>query len=117
MELRALGQLLDVTDVYEKLEKEHGGWLGAAPLYMREPDGHVHHILYGLAGALVIARKDLLAPAGFQKPPETWEELLVQAKKAQQIPRVYGLGTACQQSDRLQYLGADHAELRCAPGR
>jgi ABC-type glycerol-3-phosphate transport system substrate-binding protein len=92
VELRALGQLLDVTDVYEKLEKEHGGWLGAAPLYMREPDGHVHHILYGLAGALVIARKDLLAPAGFQKPPETWEELLVQAKKAQQIPRVYGLG-------------------------
>ena len=92
VELRALGQLLDVTDVYEKLEKEHGGWLGAAPLYMREPDGHVHHILYGLAGALVIARKDLLAQAGFQKPPETWEEVLVQAKKAQQLPRVYGIG-------------------------
>jgi multiple sugar transport system substrate-binding protein len=92
VELRALGQLLDVTDVYEKLEKEHGGWLGSAPLYMREPDGHVHHILYGLAGALVIARKDLLAQAGFQKPPETWEEVLVQAKKAQQLPRVYGIG-------------------------
>ena len=30
VELRALGQLLDVTDVYEKLEKEHGGWLGAS---------------------------------------------------------------------------------------
>jgi multiple sugar transport system substrate-binding protein len=92
VELRALGQLLDVTDVYEKLEKEHGGWLGSAPLYMREPDGHVHHILYGLAGALVIVRKDLLAQAGFQKPPETWEEVLVQAKKAQQLPRVYGIG-------------------------
>ena len=91
VELRALGQLLDVTDIYEKLEKEHGGWLGAAPLYMREPNGRVHHILYGLAGAMVFARKDLLAQAGFQKPPETWEELLGQAKKAQQIPRVYGL--------------------------
>jgi len=92
VELRALGQLLDVTDVYEKLEQEHGGWLGSSSLYMREPDGHVHHILYGLAGAVVIARKDLLTPAGFQKPPETWEEVLVQAKKAQQIPRVYGIG-------------------------
>jgi len=92
VELRALGQLLDVTDVYEKLEKEHGGWLGSSSLYMREPDGHGHHILYGLAGAVVIARKDLLTQAGFQKPPETWEEVLVQAKKAQQIPRVYGIG-------------------------
>ena len=63
VELRALGQLLDVTDIYEKLEQEHGGWLGSSALYMREPDGHVHHI------AVVIARKDLLAQAGFQKPP------------------------------------------------
>ena len=52
VELRALGQLLDVADVYEKLEKEHGGWLGSSSLYMREPDGHVHHTLYGLAGAV-----------------------------------------------------------------
>src|SRR6266851_4731581 len=29
VELRALGQLLDVTDVYEKLEKEHADWLVA----------------------------------------------------------------------------------------
>jgi multiple sugar transport system substrate-binding protein len=92
VELRALGQLLDVTDVYEKLEKDNGGWLGVAPLYMQEPDGRVHHILYGLAGAMIIARQDLLARAGFQQPPATWEELLTQAKKAQQIPRVYGLG-------------------------
>ena len=36
VELRALGQLLEVTDVYEKLDKEHGGWLGAGPLYMKD---------------------------------------------------------------------------------
>ena len=30
VELRALGQLLDVTDLYETLEKEHGGWLGSS---------------------------------------------------------------------------------------
>src|SRR5262245_36411867 len=50
VELRALGQLLDVTDVYEKLEKAHDGWLGAAPMYMREGNGRVHHILYGMTG-------------------------------------------------------------------
>ena len=27
VELRALGQLLEVTDVFTALEKEHGGWL------------------------------------------------------------------------------------------
>ena len=91
VELRALGQLLEVTDVFTTLEKEHGGWLGAAPLYMKEPDGQVHHILYGLAGAVVVARKDLLDQAGVQRPPETWEDLLAQARKAQKIPRVYGL--------------------------
>jgi ABC-type glycerol-3-phosphate transport system substrate-binding protein len=91
VELRALGQLLDVTDVYTTLEKEHGGWLGAAPLYMQESVGRVHHILYGLSGAVVVARKDLLRQAGFESPPETWEDLLTQSKKAQQIPRVYGL--------------------------
>lgn len=91
VELRALGQLLDVTDVYEKIEKEHGGWLGSGPLYMKDANGRVHHLLYGLAGAMVIARKDLLTPAGVQNAPATWEELLTQAKKAQQLPRVYGL--------------------------
>jgi ABC-type glycerol-3-phosphate transport system substrate-binding protein len=92
VELRALGQLLDVTDVYEKIEKDHGGWLGSAPLYMKEASGRVHHILYGLAGAMVIARKDLLTQAGFQAGPATWEDVLTQARKAQQLPRVYGLG-------------------------
>lgn len=92
VELRALGQLLEVTDVYEKLEKAHGGWLGAAPMYMKEADGRVHHILYGMTGFMVIARKDLLDQAGFKQAPATWGDLLAQAKKAQQIPRIYGLG-------------------------
>ena len=91
VELRGRGQLLEVTDIYNKLEQEHGGWLGVAPEFMKEPDGKVHHILYGMAGAMVIARKDLLDAAGITAPPATWEELLTQAKKTQSIPRVYGL--------------------------
>jgi multiple sugar transport system substrate-binding protein len=92
VELRALGQLLDVTDIYEQLEKEQGGWLGAAPLYMKESDGRVHHILYGMAGAVVVARNDLLQQAGVKMPAETWVDLLDAAKQAQRLPRVYGLG-------------------------
>jgi multiple sugar transport system substrate-binding protein len=92
VELRALGQLLEVTDLYEKLDKEHGGWLGAGPLYMREASGKVHHLLYGLTGFMIIGRNDLLQNAGVKLPMETWEDLLAAAKKAQQLPRIYGLG-------------------------
>jgi multiple sugar transport system substrate-binding protein len=92
VQLRSRNQLLEVTDVYEKLEKEHGGWLGPSALFMKDSEGKVHHILYGLTGSVVIARNDLLAEAGVKMPAETWEELLTFAKKAQKIPRVYGLG-------------------------
>jgi multiple sugar transport system substrate-binding protein len=92
VELRALDQLIEVTDVYEQLEKENGGWLGAAPLYMKEPDGRVHHILYGMTGSMIIARNDLIAKAGASLPANTWVDLLEVAKKTNRPPRVYGLG-------------------------
>lgn len=94
VELRARGQLLDVTDIYKKTEKAYGGWVGSAPKFMLEPDGRVHHILYGFQGFMLIARDDLLQEAGFKAPPATWVELLEQAKKAQKLPRVFGLGQA-----------------------
>src|SRR3989449_10512242 len=47
VELRGRGQLLDVTDIYRKLEKSYGGWGGEAPTNMLGPDGRVRHILYG----------------------------------------------------------------------
>ena len=59
VELRGRGQLLEVTDVYKKLEKSYGGWVGAAPKIMQDPDGRVHHILYGFSGPQLIAREDL----------------------------------------------------------
>ncbi len=92
VELRGRGQLLDVTDIYKKLEKTYGGWVGCAPKFMVEPDGRVHHILYGFQGFMLMARDDMTKEAGFTKPPATWAELLDQAKKAQRPPRSYGLG-------------------------
>ena len=92
VELRGRGQLLEVTDVYKKLEKSYGGWVGAAPKIMLDPDGRVHHILYGFSGPQLIAREDLLAQAGLKPPPATWVDLLAYAKKAQQPPKTFGLG-------------------------
>jgi multiple sugar transport system substrate-binding protein len=94
VELRGRGQLLDVTDIYKKAEKEYGGWVGPSSKIMLEPDGRVHTILYGLQGFMTIARNDLLEKAGLKPPPSTWAELLQWAKKAQQPPRTFGIGQA-----------------------
>jgi ABC-type glycerol-3-phosphate transport system substrate-binding protein len=94
VELRARGQLLDVTDLYKKAEKTYGGWVGPSSKIMVEPDGRVHTLLYGLQGFMLIARDDLLAQAGLKPPPATWVDLLAYAKKAQQPPRVFGIGQA-----------------------
>src|SRR5262249_49419781 len=116
-ELRGSVQLLDVTDIYGKLEKTYGGWVGSAPKFMREPDGRVHHILYGFQGFLLIARDDLLREAGVKAPPATWVECLEQVKKAQKLPRVYGFRRPRQQPDGLRGVGRHHEELRSAAGR
>ncbi len=94
VELRGRGQLLDVTDIYKKLEKTYGGWVGPSSKIMLEPDGRVHTILYGLQGFMLITRDDLLAQAGLKPPPATWVDLLAYAKKAQQPPRTFGIGQA-----------------------
>ena len=57
-----------------------------------EPDGRVHHILYGFQGFMLIARDDLIAQAGLKGAPATWVDMLAYAKKAQQPPRSFGLG-------------------------
>lgn len=90
VQLRGRGQLLEVTDVYQRLEKEYGGWVGASPRFMLDKNNKVHHILYGFAGSLMISCSDLLKQAGFAEAPKTWVDLLDQAKKAQKPPQYYG---------------------------
>jgi multiple sugar transport system substrate-binding protein len=94
VELRGRGQLLDVSDIYQKAEKAYGGWVGPSSKIMLEPDGRVHTILYGLQGFMLITRDDLLAQAGLKPPPATWVDLLAYAKKAQQPPKTFGIGQA-----------------------
>jgi ABC-type glycerol-3-phosphate transport system substrate-binding protein len=64
VELRGRGQLLDVTEIYSKLDKTYGGWVGSAPKFMLEPDGRVHHIMYGFQGFMLVGREDLLREGG-----------------------------------------------------
>jgi len=92
IELRGRNQLLEVTDIYKKLDKAHGGWVGAAPKFMLDAEGRVHTILYGFQGFMLISRDDLLKQAGLTPPPATWVDLLAYAKKAQQPPKTFGLG-------------------------
>jgi multiple sugar transport system substrate-binding protein len=92
VELRARGQLLEVTDIYKKVEKAEGGWIGPSSKIMVEPDGRVHTILYGLSGFMLVGRDDLVKQAGLTPPAATWTDLLAQAKKVQQPPRIFGLG-------------------------
>ena len=92
VELRGRGQLLDVTDIYQKLEKTYGGWVGNAHKFMLEPDRRVHHIMFGFQGFMLMTRDDLIREAGLTPPPATWVDMLAYAKKAQKLPRVFGLG-------------------------
>jgi multiple sugar transport system substrate-binding protein len=92
VELRARGQLLDVTDVYRKIEKAYGGWVGCAPKFMLEPDGRVHHLVFGFQGFILISRDDLITQAGLKPPPATWADMLAYGRKAQQPPRTFGFG-------------------------
>src|SRR5437899_10294410 len=75
VELRGRGQLLDVTDIYQKLEKTYGGWVGNAHKFMLEPDRRVHHIMFGFQGFMLMTRDDLIDKAGLKPPPATWTDL------------------------------------------
>src|SRR5262245_28214563 len=90
VELRARGQLLEVTDLYKKLEKTYGGWVGNAPKIMLEPDGRVHHIMYEFQGFMPITRDDLLEEERLKPPAATWTGPLGAANTAEEVQRAGG---------------------------
>src|SRR2546425_5501421 len=69
VELRGRGQLLDVTDIYQKLEKTYGGWVGNAHKFMLEPDrrGPPHN--FWVPGVLFLKADGPLPPARAPPPP------------------------------------------------
>ena len=91
VELRGRGQLLDVTDIYGRLEKTYGGWVAARPSSCSSPRAGPPHPLRlpGFHGDR--AR----GPAQGGRRPGAASHVgraLEQAKKAQRSPRTFGLG-------------------------
>lgn len=89
------GVFLTVDDLYDSVGKTQGGWYPAIDLATdtRATAGGRTGIPYGAIGNLLLRRTDLLAKAGFTKPPATWEELVTQSIAVTK-GTVFGMGLA-----------------------
>jgi multiple sugar transport system substrate-binding protein len=85
-----------VDDVFERIGREHGGWLVSADSATNPKDfgGKRYGAPFGTSGNLLNRRDDLLSAAGFKDAPQTWEELSKQAAAVQRPPKYYGMGFA-----------------------
>ncbi len=76
------GYLYDMTADMESWD----GWDSLtenARQYSRSKDGQTWFVPYGFYGLSLFYRKDLVAEAGFDGPPKSWDELLEQATAIQ----------------------------------
>jgi multiple sugar transport system substrate-binding protein len=90
-------QLEPVTELYEQIGENHGGWLEAVDALVtgEEFGDEVYGIPYAASGINVLYRRnDILEPAGFTEAPETWEEVAEMSREAQDPPNYYGMGFA-----------------------
>jgi multiple sugar transport system substrate-binding protein len=89
-------QLEPLDDLYAEIGESVGGWLPAAD-EATNPErygGHRYGIPFSLGGNVLYRRADVLEPAGYTEPPETWMELREMAANAQNPPEHYGMGFA-----------------------
>ena len=78
--VRPLGKVRPVTDVVEEIDGEHGFMEAATAAYT--DDEEVWAVpMYGMIQMLWY-RKDLLAEAGIDEAPQTWDDLLAAAEAA-----------------------------------
>ncbi len=86
------GLLVDVTDVIAKIEKDQGKMFDAMKSWSLY-QGKYYVVPHTMPCFLMWYRKDLLAKAGFNAPPQTWEELRVMAKKVTSAKdNIWGVG-------------------------
>lgn len=86
------GQLLDLTDVYDKIGAAHGGWYPSIDSAARLA-GSMTGVPFGPSGNLLFSRQDVLEAAGLTPPPATWQEVREWSAQAQEPP-LYGMGFA-----------------------
>ena len=88
-------QFVTIDDLYTKVGEAYGGWYEGTA---RATDttgvaGGRVGVPFGVNGNLLLRRKDLLEPLGFNEAPKTWAELVLQAEAVTASP-VYGMGLA-----------------------
>jgi multiple sugar transport system substrate-binding protein len=83
---------LDISDVFQELDEELGGWVPVAAEAAMGADGKQRQLCYGLSGSMFYSRRDVLEPAGFDGAPDTWEQMAEWAQAAQNPPEIYGFG-------------------------
>jgi multiple sugar transport system substrate-binding protein len=88
-------ELVDVTDVYDRIGQAQGGWYEsvANSVDPAKLGGIRTGVPFGPSGNLLFSRRDALEAAGLTPPPKTWQELSDFAEQAQEPP-LYGMGLA-----------------------
>jgi multiple sugar transport system substrate-binding protein len=87
---RARGHLLEVTDLFEKMQKVPGGLF---PSFLTDVmyQGKAYGIPHQVSPWPLVTRLDLLEAAKVE-PPKTWDEFIEVCKKLQKPPRLTGFG-------------------------
>lgn len=98
------GRLLPITDVYDKVGSDLGGWHPIADRNFRV-DGTGYALDIGFAPAFIHIRQDLVEEAGFSLPFKDLDELTACAKAlTDPANNVYGAGWAMALPDDLMHL-------------
>jgi len=87
---RSQGHLLEVTDLFEKMQPVSGGLF---PVFSTEiiHQGKAYGVPQAVSPWPLITRMDILEAAKVE-PPKTWDELIEVCKKLQQPPKLTGYG-------------------------
>jgi multiple sugar transport system substrate-binding protein len=88
------GKLTALDDLYDKIGREHGGWLKSIndATDPQKFGGTRAGIPFGASGNLLFIRNDVLKQAGLQ-PPKTWQELSDASEQVNRPP-LYAMGFA-----------------------
>jgi multiple sugar transport system substrate-binding protein len=98
-EFQAKGLLMDLTALNKTIEKKQGAFASTvtAPITF---SGKRYAIPLWVDVNVLIYRKDLLKAAGFNNPPQTWEEFRKIAKATTDRSKgIYGAGMGCGLKD------------------
>ena len=87
-----LGELVDLTDVYNTFKDQNGGMMPVAHDSMYMPDKSIVGITYAIDGWATHVRKDLLQEANGGAYPATWDAFNAVAPKMNKPPQEHAWG-------------------------